>query len=257
MNEQAPHHGPHPTGPRLAGTDPDRFRPPAGGPIHTIDLVLVLGTTASLYLLVGAMIDDPARTVGFVMAMLAVQSAIPMAAVYVVVIRLRGLGWADLGFRPPASSRWYVWSALIAIGVLPAVALINLAVQAIVGAQFRNPQIDMLAPEGFSWAGLAAMLAMVGVVAPIVEEVVFRGLLYAWLRERFGIWPGAILSALAFAGAHGIVILLPALFLIGLLLARIYERSGSLWPPIIVHCVFNAMMTILLYAALAAGLPIA
>lgn len=252
MNEDNAPPQRHPTGPRLGGPEPS---PPGGNRPHAIDLLLVLAITAGLYVLVGTLVDAPEITVGFILTMLAIQSAIPMAAVYLVVIRRRGLSWQDLGLRA-VGSRWIPRAAVIALIALPVVALVNLATQAVTGAPFRNPQLDMLAPEGFTWSGLLGMLVMVGIVAPIVEEIVFRGLLYGWLRPKLGVSLGAGLSALAFAAAHGIGMLIPALFVIGLILTWVYERSGSLWPPIIVHGVFNMVMTIALYAALAAGVSL-
>jgi uncharacterized protein len=249
------------TGQEPAGDRPGR-RPghvplvPGGeefGRIRGSDLLLVIGITAALLILISWMIDDPALTVGFVVAMLAIQSAVPITAVYLVVIRGRGLSWTDIGFRE-VSKRWYLRAALIALAMLPAVALVNLATQALLGGPYRNPQLEVIAPEGFSWTGLAAMLVMIGIVAPIVEEVVFRGLLYGWLRHRLGIAASVTLSALAFAGVHGIAILIPALAVTGVILALVYERSRSLWPPIIVHGIFNTIMTLALYAALAAGM---
>ncbi|RMD61098.1 MAG: CPBP family intramembrane metalloprotease, partial [Alphaproteobacteria bacterium] len=78
--------------------------------------------------------------------------------------------------------------------------------------------------------------------------------LYGWLRSRvrsgFG---AAVLSGIGFAVLHGLPVLIPALSVIGLALAIVYERSGSLWPAIITHGVFNAFMVAALYTALAAG----
>lgn len=231
--------------------------PPSGGAavVRFGDLALVLAITGGLLLLIGWMIDAPELTVGFVISMLAVQSAIPMAAVYLVVIRRRGLSWSDIGFRPVIRG-WYLRAILIALAMLPAVALVNLAAQALLGGPFRNPQLEVIAPAGFDWAGLAGMLVMVGIVAPIVEETVFRGLLYGWLRRHLGVATSVAISALAFSAAHGIAILIPALALTGIVLALVYERSRSLWPPIIVHAVFNMAMTLALYAALATGIAL-
>lgn len=219
--------------------------------LRGIDLVLVLVLTASLYILVGRLIGDPLMGIGSVVALLAVQSAIPMAVVYLVVIKARGLAWTDIGFTA-TSARWAGRALLIALAVLPAMLLVNLATQALAGRPFRNPQLEFLAPAGFSWEGLIGMLVVVAIIAPIVEETVFRGLLYGWLRSRLGVAAGVVLSALIFAAGHGIIMLVPALTVTGLVLAVVYEKSRSLWPAIIVHGTINAAMTIALYLALAA-----
>ena len=64
---------------------------------------------------------------------------------------------------------------------------------------------------------------------------------------------GAGVLALLFAVAHQVWVLVPVLFFMGVVLAAVTERSGSLWPAIILHGTFNGVMTITYSAALAAG----
>lgn len=220
--------------------------------LYAIDLVLVLALTAGLFVLTAVLVDTTGMSPLALAAILAVESALPMAAVYLVVIRRRGLAWSDVGFTP-ITWAWALRAFLIGLVTLPVLLLVNLAGQALSGTPFRNPQLDFLAPAGFSWKGLFGMLAVVGIVAPIVEETIFRGLLYGWLRARIGVMAGIGVSALVFAVAHGIVLLVPALAATGLVLATVYERSGSLWPAIIVHGTINSVMVVALYVALAAA----
>lgn len=237
--------------PRSADEAPDRTSA-WHTPLRGLDLLLVLVLTAGLLILARAFIGAPAPTVEIVLALLALQSVVPMAAIYLVIVRGRGISWSQIGFRP-APMRWYLWAAVIALASLPAVALINLAIQTLLGEPFRNPQLELLAPAGFSWTALIGVLILAGVIAPIVEETVFRGLLYGWLRARLGLVAGVALSAAVFALAHGILILVPVLLAYGVLLALIYEWSRSLWPPIVLHGIFNIVMTLVLFSALAAG----
>ena len=190
-----------------------------------------------------------------VVLILLVQTAIILGAIYFVIIRRRGLDWADLGLRPFARA-WYAKAVLFAILLLPAVALINSLIPRVAGEPFENPQIYAIAPAGFSWPGLVAMTVMAGIVAPIAEELAFRGLLFPWLRARLGVPAGAVLSGLCFALLHGVILLVPALTMIGIALALIYEQSGSLWPAIVTHGVFNTLMIFALYAALASGVTL-
>lgn len=235
----------------LSGEGPAASGLPRALRLRAIDVVLVLILTAALFVLIGMLVDTAGLRPIALAAVLGLQSAVPIAAVYLVVIRARGLTWFDLGFRPVPRG-WVSRAFLIGIATLVALALVNLATQALAGREFRNPQLDFLAPAGFSWEGLAAMLLVVGIIAPIMEEMIFRGLLYGWLRTRIGIAGGTIVSATIFGFAHGIVMLAPALALTGIVLAMVYERSRSLWPAIIVHGTINSVMTAALYAALAA-----
>ena len=90
----------------------------------------------------------------------------------------------------------------------------------------------------------ATVLAVV--LAPVVEELVFRGLLFGWLRERWGPVAGAVISSLAFAGIHASLTALVALFLVALLLCAIYERTRSLYPCMLYHAMLNGQTLLLL-----------
>ncbi len=141
--------------------------------------------------------------------------------------------------------------------LLPIVAAINgILIPRVMGEDFHNPQIEAVASGGFSWPALLSMLVMAGFVAPFGEELAFRGLLFAWLRGRLGVGAAAVVSGLVFAILHGVPVLIPALTAIGIALALLYHRCGSLWPVILAHGTFNAIMVAALYAGLAAGLEI-
>jgi len=78
-------------------------------------------------------------------------------------------------------------------------------------------------------------------VAPFVEEVFFRGFVFAGLSSRYGWKISAGISSLLFAAAHlELTFLLPA-FLFGYLFAYMYKRSNSIWPGIILHMCFNVL----------------
>src|SRR5215468_4069400 len=83
------------------------------------------------------------------------------------------------------------------------------------------------------------------VLTPVFEEIVFRGLLFATLRRRFGLGTAAMLSAAIFAVAHGYGMLgFAAVFWSGLLWAWSYERTGSLVPSIAAHAADNLMASL-------------
>jgi len=86
--------------------------------------------------------------------------------------------------------------------------------------------------------GLMGFTAIV--VAPICEEMVFRGYVYPVVKQYGGTWVAAIGSALLFSAAHSHAVALLPLFLLGLVLVGVYELTGSLWASIAVHACFNA-----------------
>ena len=77
--------------------------------------------------------------------------------------------------------------------------------------------------------------------APVFEEFIFRGLIFAGLRRSFAWWPSAAASAAVFAVVHPPVSMIPVFFL-GLCTAAAYERGRSLMAPMLVHAVYNAVV---------------
>lgn len=86
--------------------------------------------------------------------------------------------------------------------------------------------------------GLLGFTAVI--VAPVCEEVVFRGFMYGATKKYAGIWGGGIFSAIIFACAHGNLQALLPLFILALFLTWLYEKTGTIWAPIAVHLCFNA-----------------
>jgi membrane protease YdiL (CAAX protease family) len=96
-------------------------------------------------------------------------------------------------------------------------------------------------------AAFVANFAVVAVLAPVVEEITFRGLGYR-LLEPFGRWTAILLVGLAFGLAHGLVEALPILAAFGAGLAYVRMRTGSVYPGIVVHVAFNSLVLIVAVA---------
>jgi len=170
-----------------------------------------------------------------------------LGSVYLIVVRRRGLGWADVGFSgaPPRA---------LALAVLTGIALVPLMglVTALLGLSVEDSMIRLLAPEGFTWSGLIGGVVFLGVLTPVAEEVYFRGVLYGWLRGRWRVALAVPLSAVPFAAMH-FVYPWPMMLMVGglgVVVALAYEVSGSLWPPIAIHATYNSLGITLLFATL-------
>ena len=75
------------------------------------------------------------------------------------------------------------------------------------------------------------------IIGPFAEELFFRGLLYAWLRQAFSVIFSVILSSVLFASLHGAFGLIPLIG--GVMLALIFEWRKNIWPCFIVHALAN------------------
>ncbi len=78
-------------------------------------------------------------------------------------------------------------------------------------------------------------------VAPFVEEVFFRGFVFAGFRVKCGWIPAAVISAGLFAVVHMQPTLMLPIFLMGLIFAYLYQRTNSIWPAVIMHLATNTL----------------
>ena len=141
----------------------------------------------------------------------------------------------------------------VAAGLAAAVLVAVFVIGGLVGLVLDPTREQGLLPEKWRPERLLAYAlngVIVAGVAPVVEEVTFRGLGFR-LLERFG-QPIAIgVSAFAFALAHGLVEAFPVIFAFGLGLGYLRSRTQSIYPCIALHAVFNLMQ--LVFAAVAAS----
>ena len=162
---------------------------------------------------------------------------------------LRWPAWPKVIFIAPASvfTMWLVFGVLQACGYMQWMESL--------GAETIQESVKLLQttqdPMVLWLMGLAAVL-----VAPLCEELLFRGFLYPVAKKFTGPWLAACSSALFFAAAHGNLSALLPLFLFGLLLVWIYEKTGSLWAPIAVHFCFNSATVIVQMAARHLNIPL-
>ena len=135
-------------------------------------------------------------------------------------------------------------AAKIAVGVVVAIVVVSAALDPLL-----HPDKEQgLAPHGWEprhAAAFAANFVVVALVAPIVEELTFRGLGFT-LLERFGRWPAIVLVGIAFGLAHGLVDALPPLVVFGMCLAYLRSRTESVYPGMILHALYNSL--VLLFA---------
>jgi uncharacterized protein len=108
-------------------------------------------------------------------------------------------------------------------------------------------QKDLTRDLGYGDGALASITAgiLIVAVAPVAEEIFFRGFLFGGLRTRLTFVWAALVSAVIFGAFHytgaGSLTVLPQLMALGLTQAWLYERSGSIYPTIAVHMFNNAL----------------
>jgi membrane protease YdiL (CAAX protease family) len=108
----------------------------------------------------------------------------------------------------------------------------------------QQQDIGYTNPNGFELALI--FVALVG-LAPFVEEVLFRGFLFAAFRRTFGFWLGAIGVSLLFGVAHGQANVGIDVFVLSMFLCYLREKTDSLWPSIALHVLKNLVAFTLLF----------
>lgn len=102
--------------------------------------------------------------------------------------------------------------------------------------------------KAFETSGSVAVRLLMGfaavVAAPLTEELLFRGLLYGVCKRFTDSWFAAIVSSLLFASVHLHIGSFMPLFTLALILVAVYEITGSLLVPILMHGLFNGLMLI-------------
>ncbi len=192
--------------------------------IFALFFVLVIGSVSSQ--------GGPAEEIhpAGLIASIILQVILAVTAIGFVIRRVRPIEWLGLrwaGWKwvfliAPVTvvSMWVVFGALQAFGFMRwiesfGVETVQDTVKILQAS--KNPQL------------LALMAVAAVIVAPICEEIVFRGYLYGAGKRFAGPWVAGICSALVFSAAHGSVAMLLPLFIFGGVLAFVYERTGSLW----------------------------
>lgn len=205
------------------------------------------------------------RPVGDLIAV-ALQALVFIGVIRVMVVGAGALTWREMGVVPGAANaiRGALGGAVFAGPVIFVTTIVALAVVAAAGVVPASPLPPTGTPEGLVLHLLAGAL-----IAPVAEELLFRGFaLTAWRRTR-GTRSAIIRSSIVFVLAHVLfvggetfdeavrlafvagAVRLPIAFALGWL----FVRTGSLWGPIGLHAAFNGLLILIAELGAGAGLP--
>jgi uncharacterized protein len=222
------------------------------------DLVLVLTVTILLLVLVDAAIyysglrDYYANLIAtgegawvkelIILGLYFIQSIILLIPLSVLVIKKYKWKWKEFGFnrfKPFQHLGLALLGYLFYVGVsLMIAALIVFGGIKIPGYQIPEPTLPL-----FGETGLAITIAAIVIIgiAPILEELFFRGFILQGLVNKIGPYFGAVLTALLFAIVHLQFASFIPIFILSLILSILFIRSKSIWPCIIFHLINNAV----------------
>ena len=198
----------------------------AGGILLAVDPTLIDGVA-------GLVVPSVAMWVGFIGAP-------------AVVSRTQGSGDLRRDFRLRAT--WLDALVGLPLGVatqLLALPALYFLLSPIVDSSDLSKPAEETIGRG-SGVGVVLIFLVVGIGAPIAEELFFRGLFQGAAQRRFGAWPGLLLVAAVFGATHLQPLQFPGLFLAGLVFGLLAWRSGRLGPAICAHIGFNMAAAVVL-----------
>jgi membrane protease YdiL (CAAX protease family) len=243
------------------------------GPSPFVVLGAIIAVTYFVGALVGLVLDTFVGAAGIRIPAAVGQliAGLLIAAVFIGIVRLvvvgtGALSWAEMGIRRP--DRQALADLVSGAGLAVPTIGVTLIVAALLVGIFRVVGPSPLPPTG-TFSGLLLQLIVGAIIAPISEEVVFRGFaVTAWSRS-IGETQAIVRAALLFALAHvaatqansfGEAIGLIAVGMgtrlpVALVLGWLFVRRRSIWAPIGLHATFNAVLLILADIAIRTGAP--
>ncbi len=164
------------------------------------------------------------------------------------VIKPAGMGLKDLGFQIPETGLlremflgWVGYLAILPCFIILLVLLVFLS-ELMQYEPPAHPLVGVFLEEGKRSPYLIAYSIFLGtVIGPFFEEVFFRGLCYSALKARWGTLTATLVSAGFFALIHENSFAFWPIFVLGCVLALLYEKRGSLIAPITLHITHNAV----------------
>ncbi len=215
-----------------------------------VDAVLLLG--AGLFIVLSMSVfgaalmkgkDAPPDFIGFV-----VSTVVGQVIVLVLIhffLKAHGMSWRDvLGLQHPRLLGIILFALLMAVVATGVMTAINDLIIKLITLVHKTPenQIPVQVLEKSTEPAQRVVFALAAIVlAPLVEEILFRGILYPLLKHRgyprLALWG----TSLLFAAIHVHLATFVPLFVFGVILVWIYERTDTLLAPILTHATFNTI----------------
>ncbi|MDO3681146.1 CPBP family intramembrane glutamic endopeptidase [Paenibacillus ehimensis] len=222
----------------LPHRDPDR---PGGIATLIVMIVMFLTGTKTAFEAVGLLLEPlgAARALTDYIGAVVVH-ILEFLTVWLLIVRGDRLSWTVLGFRPLQRQDWLRLIPWSIVTVLCSVLSFWMTSLFWTGGSSKASAVES--------AGLLLSVLMTAIVAPVVEETAYRGVLYRYLRNRLNTGGSVAVSSFVFGLAHAPSWeVVPNAVVTGAVFALAYERTGTLWFSILLHGILNGSFTLLFF----------
>ncbi|MHB8894491.1 MAG: B-box zinc finger protein [Candidatus Geothermincolia bacterium] len=208
-----------------------------------------------------------ASAVTFLVALLLRNSFTPTSAIFVIIfissvvlyaflltgtfysVKVRHRSTlAAIGLKQDGFGHGVALGFIIGLPVFVGAILVAYVIQKLVNPTTTDQlskSVNTISSGTVSWSLIALLALTLVILAPVCEEIFFRGYLYPALRNRMSKQPAMILNGLLFAAAHFEIIGFLPRFLLGWGLCYIYERNKTLGGPMTGHALYNGIVLLL------------
>jgi|GEM_PF-5172520 membrane protease YdiL (CAAX protease family) len=206
----------------------------------------------------GLRFAEPETVLYFILPFAILQNIVLFFVPVACIVFKYRLSLAQIGLPALPTRRDWVWGIGLGIVVIGVSLVIGSGLEAmaeryqhlpwvrtLLEYERNNPvaEIVQTLPK-LGVSGLIFAVLSIGISPGFGEEMFFRGFLFPALKERCGVIGSIILSAVFFTLPHTYALGLLPVFLMGILLAVVYHRTGSLWIPILIHITNNTASVI-------------
>lgn len=167
--------------------------------------------------------------------------------IFAFLLKKRGCDpFSSFAFKHISIRRFITWT-LLGICIIYAVDAVYTWSCHLLGYKIEAQLVSKLVEK--SGENMVLLFFIGSILTPVVEELVFRGIIYQTLKTKLKAWIAMIASAFIFAALHGELPAFIPIFLFGIFMAFVLEKTKSIYMPIALHCLNNLIAFIILFAS--------
>lgn len=166
-----------------------------------------------------------------------------LLGIYLIALRPKNLSWSEVGVKKFSAKDWKViilYSVIVMLG-----PVMIMLITSLIGSSMSNSKTEAM-QQNVTFLTVLLTFITASIISPIYEEIFYRGFLYRWLRTRTGLIVALLISSTIFTVIHiPTYNTMPITFFGGIIFALAYEKTGSVWPSVIIHGSTNGIMVLL------------